>query len=236
MRGVPKRQPQLASRLPQRTIMNTRQAKAMDDDYERDDGIDQDTANGPVKADRAAFGAKGAGDRADIDAGAKPVPDETVITPEDIQSELENLQRDLATTNDRYLRLAAEFDNYRKRVERERSELHERAQADLAKRLLDVVDDLARVAEQDEDTPAKALLDGTRLVEKKMMHVLETLGLQRLDPEGELFDPAVMEAIAMVDAEHPEEDEVVSDVYQVGYTFKGQLLRPARVRVKRFEA
>jgi molecular chaperone GrpE len=172
----------------------------------------------------------------DADAQAEhPVPDETMITSEDIATELENLQRDLATANDRYLRLAAEFDNYRKRIERERADMVTRAQGDVLRRLLDLVDDLERVAHFDEATDSKALLDGFRLVEKKLLNALETLGLERVEAEGAVFDPATMEGIATAEAEHPEEDDVVSDVFQPGYRFKGQLLRPARVRVKKYE-
>ncbi len=171
------------------------------------------------------------------EAEPKPtVPDETVITPDDIESELDNLRQDLAKTNDRYLRLAAEFDNYRKRVDRERAEVYTRAQSDLARRLVEVVDDLERVAHYDESMSAKALLEGVQLVKKKLVQVLESFGLEAIEAEGAVFDPATMEAIATVEAEHPEEDEVVADVFQRGYRFKGQLLRPARVRVKKFEA
>lgn len=163
------------------------------------------------------------------------VPDETMITPEDITSELDNLRADLQQTNDRYLRLAAEFDNYRKRVERERADAHARAQGDAVRRVVEVVDDLERVAQFDQATPTASLLEGVRLVEKKLQSVLESLGLETVDAAGAIFDPETMEAIATTPAEHPEEDDVVADVFQRGYRFKGQLLRPARVRVKKYE-
>jgi molecular chaperone GrpE len=191
----------------------------MTDEYPSDDGSRQPPA--ATDADTAA---------------ESSIPDETEITPDDIESELANLHRDLAKTNDRYLRLAAEFDNYRKRVERERVDQHGRAQGEMAKRLLDVVDDLERVAHFDESTPSRALIEGVQLVEKKLLQTLEALGLERVDSEGATFDPATMEGIATTEAEHPEEDDVVADVFQKGYRFKGQLLRPARVRVKRYEA
>jgi molecular chaperone GrpE len=158
------------------------------------------------------------------------------VTGAQIDADLENLRLDLSKANDRHLRLAAEFDNYRKRIERERTELHARAQAELTARLLEAIDDLERVADFGEDTPVTALLQGVQLVEKKLQTVLTSLGLEALDPKGEVFDPSSMEGLATVEAEHPEEDEVVSDVFQKGYRFKGQLIRPARVRVKRYEA
>lgn len=158
------------------------------------------------------------------------------VTDADIESDLENLRMDLAKANDRHLRLAAEFDNYRKRIERERTEVYARAQADLTQRLLDVVDDLERVADFGPETPVAALIEGVQLVEKKLLTAFESLGIEQINPAGEVFDPTTMEAIATVEAEHPEEDEVVSDVFQKGYRFRGSLIRPARVRVKKYEA
>lgn len=186
-------------------------------------------ANGPANGPTRASGSIGDGAR-------EPVPDESVITPDDIESELENLQSDLAKTNDRYLRLAAEFDNYRKRVERERAEQYGRAQADFARRLLDVVDDLERVEQHEDPASGGALLEGVQLVQKKLIQILESMGLEPVDAAGKVFDPATMEGIATVRADDPEEDDVVSEVFQKGYRFKGQLLRPARVRVKQYEA
>lgn len=157
------------------------------------------------------------------------------MTDADIESDLENLRMDLAKANDRHLRLAAEFDNYRKRIERERTELYARAQADLTKRLLDVVDDLERVADFGPETPVASLIQGVQLVEKKLLTAFESLGVEQVNPAGEAFDPMTMEAVATVEADNPEEDEMVSDVFQKGYRFNGSLIRPARVRVKKYE-
>jgi molecular chaperone GrpE len=148
---------------------------------------------------------------------------------------LEEARAELSRLQDRHLRLAAEYDNYRKRTERERVESHGRAQAEIVSRLLDAIDDLERVANHDENAPAAALIEGVRLVDRKLRQVLETAGLQPVQAEGTLFDPTSMEGLATVEAEHPEEDDVVSDVLQRGYLFRGQLLRPARVRVKKYE-
>lgn len=149
-----------------------------------------------------------------------------------IESDLESLQRDLASASDRYLRLAAEFDNYRRRIERERADAYGRAQADLAGRLLEPLDDLERVAHHVEDTDTP-LLQGVQLVERKLRQVLHAAGLEPVVAEGARFDPNSMEAVAMVPTDSHDEDEVVSDVFQRGYYFKGTLIRPARVRVKK---
>lgn len=154
----------------------------------------------------------------------------------DLEAALENVQIELSRQNDRYLRLAAEFDNYRKRTERERVETYGRAQADVVARLLDVVDDLERVADFDETISSSALLEGVQLVERKLHAALEAVGLEKVDAAGQIFDPASMEALASVPAEGPEEDDRVADVFQQGYRFKGHLVRPARVRVKQYEA
>lgn len=148
----------------------------------------------------------------------------------------DDVSRDLADARERHLRLAAEFDNYRKRVEREKAESWNRAQAQLVERLLDGVDDLQRVAHYNpENATAEQLLEGAQLVERKLMRALEGAGLEVVEAEGERFDPNVHEALTTVPAESAEEDDQVADVFQKGYRFKGQLLRPARVRVKRYE-
>jgi molecular chaperone GrpE len=154
---------------------------------------------------------------------------------EDLEAALENTRIELERTQDRFVRLAAEFDNYRKRTERQKLEAYTRAQGDLVIRMLDAVDDLERVADFDETTPSKALLEGVQLVEKKLLAAFEALGLRRVEAAGKPFDPASMEGVATVPTESPDEDETVSDVFQPGYRFGEVLLRPARVRVKKFE-
>jgi molecular chaperone GrpE len=150
---------------------------------------------------------------------------------------LEHLRSEIETLTDRHLRLAAEFDNYRRRVERERAEYRVRAQADLVLPLLDLLDDLQRVAGLDSDRSTVAsILEGVQLIEKKFRHTLESAGLEPIDAEGEFFDPATMEALMTVPAERPEDDEMVADVFQRGYRFKETLIRPARVRVKKYDS
>jgi molecular chaperone GrpE len=154
---------------------------------------------------------------------------------EDVEAALESSRIELERSQDRFVRLAAEFDNYRKRTEREKVDAYARAQAHLIGRLLDALDDLERVADFDETTPSKALLEGVQLVEKKLLAAFEAAGLRRMDAAGKPFDPASMEAVATVETESPEDDEIVADVFQAGYRFGDQLVRPARVRVKKFE-
>ena len=154
----------------------------------------------------------------------------------EVHGEVDGLREELATLNDRHLRLAAEFDNYRKRHERERGLLATRLQADLVRSLLDVLDDLDRVSELSEEADASSVLEGVRLVEKKFEGVLEGAGLEPIQAEGEPFDPELMEALMMVPTDDPELDGRVADVFQRGYRFRDVLVRAARVRVWQHEA
>ena len=143
---------------------------------------------------------------------------------------------ELATARDRYLRLAAEFENYRKRTDRERGEGTVRAQAQLVERLLEPLDDLQRVAHfSGENANADSLLEGVQMVERKLLRVLESAGLETVEARGERFDPSRHEALMTADAEHQDEDDSVGEVFQKGYEFKGVLLRPARVQVKKYQ-
>jgi molecular chaperone GrpE len=145
------------------------------------------------------------------------------------------LQRALEEQRDRYLRLAAEYDNFRKRTLKERLEAGSRAQADLAKQLIDALDDLSRFATVDPaGTDSAAVLQGVDLVEKKLRKALSGAGLEVIEPVDQPFDPASQEAIATEPALSSEDDNLVARVYQRGYMFNGQLLRPARVVVKQW--
>lgn len=167
-------------------------------------------------------------------------PGEGGSAPDLVEAEeaaaLRLLQAEMEALHDRHLRLAAEFDNYRKRVERERAELRTHSQAELVKHLLEVLDDLQRFREYDPATASgAALLEGVDMVEKKLRRVLENAGLEPVDAAGEFFNPGTMEALMTLPAEHEEEDEMVADVFQRGYRFGDLLIRPAKVRVKKYE-
>src|SRR5688500_7881643 len=107
------------------------------------------------------------------------------------------LRRQLEEQRDKHLRLAAEYDNFRKRSAKERAEAGGRGQAELVRRILDGLDDLARVSHLDPaTTAAAAVLEGVELVERKLQKELAAVGLQAVDPVDQPFDPALMEAVA----------------------------------------
>ena len=144
-------------------------------------------------------------------------------------------QRELEQQRERYLRLAAEYDNFRKRSQRERQEAQARGQADLVKSLIEALDDLARFAHVDPAaTDAATVVEGAAMVEKKLFKALTGAGLVVVNPIDQTFDPSLHEAVSTEPAASPEDDHVVSRVYQSGYVFNGQLLRPARVVVKQW--
>jgi molecular chaperone GrpE len=139
----------------------------------------------------------------------------------------------MAEQKEKYLRLAAEFDNFRRRSIRERQEAAPRAQAELVKQMLDALDDLARFAHVDPaSTNASTIVEGVNMVEKKMLKALNAAGLEIVNPASERFDPAKHEAVSIEPTTTAEEDGQVARVFQQGYLFNGQLLRPARVVVK----
>lgn len=142
------------------------------------------------------------------------------------------LAEQLEQARDRHLRLAAEFDNFKKRAQRERAEARSRAQAELIAGFLDALDDLGRVAHlSPETTSVRDLLAGIELVERKLLRALGQGGLERVGAPGEPFDPNLHEAVSTASAPAAEQDHVIQSVLQPGYRFGGALLRPARVSV-----
>jgi molecular chaperone GrpE len=139
---------------------------------------------------------------------------------------------ELDVWKERHLRLAAEYDNFRKRTTKERAETWARAQAEIVSRLADALDDLSRFAHIDPaEIDSKTLHEGVDLVERKVWKELENAGVTRIDQAGVPFDPNVHEAVTTQPAAKPEQDHTVGQVVQPGYKMRDTLLRPARVVV-----
>lgn len=147
----------------------------------------------------------------------------------------EDWHRQLDEQRDKYLRLAAEYENFRKRSLRERQEAGWRAQGDLVQGLTEVLDDIMRFAHVDPaTTDATTVVQGVAMVEKKILKSLAGHGMELVNPLDQPFDPNLHEAVGTEAAAGPEDDHLVARVYQVGYVFRGQLLRPARVVVRQW--
>lgn len=141
-------------------------------------------------------------------------------------------QEELREAQDRLLRLAAEFDNYRKRTTREKTESFDRGAAALIGKLLEVFDDIGRLSVADPATTSyEAYREAFDLLQKKLYKQLQGAGLKVIDPVGLPFDPTEHDAISVTPADDPAKANHVSATFQTGYEFRDILLRPARVQV-----
>lgn len=160
--------------------------------------------------------------------------------PPAVDPAVAELQRERDDLRDRLLRTAAEFDNFRKRTERERRDLYETAAADLIRDLLPIADDLARAlsalpvegsaAGRADDAPLAALRSGVELIHRQFVDVLRRRGVEPLVVEGQPFDPNWHEAVVHEPAEGRPDGEIIGEVRR-GYRLGQRLLRPAQVRV-----
>jgi len=170
-----------------------------------------------------------------LEGGDGPEPDGDAL--KEVEGELGNsgdsdIREEFHQLNDRHLRLVAEFNNFRRRTEQERLGAWSRAQADIVGEFLDVLDDLSRVAELDlNNATVEGIMEGVDLVEKKFIRMLEVSGVEVIDPSDSLFDPEEMEAVMRIPTESEDQDDIVAQVFQKGYSLKGILVRPARVSV-----
>src|ERR1051325_4969092 len=152
------------------------------------------------------------------------------------RAELKRWQGALAEAQDSLARRQADFDNYRKRIERERGEAHNRIVADVARKLLPVVDNLARALEAERTLEAaeskefRHFLHGVELINKQLGDVLESLGITQIASVGERFDPHVHEAVVTESSDEYEPDTVTEEITR-GYRIGDRLLRPAMVKV-----
>jgi molecular chaperone GrpE len=179
-----------------------------------------DDGGAPATPAGAALGAEGA---------------ETESTEEEaaeVAGDLQAAQGEAQQYLDHLRRLQAEFDNYRKRVMKEQTELAELGAMPVARRLLEVLDDFELALMSATDQPDfDRFLKGVELVYAKLVDALKAEGLERMQAEGTPFDPERHEALMQTG--DGEGDPIVADVLRPGYTLKGRVLRPAGVRVER---
>lgn len=139
-------------------------------------------------------------------------------------------EAEAAAMRDKYLRLQAEWDNYRKRTAEEASEMRVRAAEKLMGDLLPIVDDFERAIAHAEVNGEAGLLDGVKAIATKLSDSLEKHGLEAIDPAGQAFDALEHQAVGQVeDASVP--DETVAQVYQKGYRLGKKVIRPAMVTI-----
>jgi molecular chaperone GrpE len=165
----------------------------------------------------------------------QPTAEQPSYAPEERESissvdagDRDRLAKEKSELQELLQRRQAEFENFRRRVERERSELFEYAATDTVKALLPILDDFERALKV--ETADKEYARGMELIYNRLFESLRKLGLEPLSTEGTLFNPHEHHAVDMVDTkEHP--DQTILEEYQRGYKFKGRLLRPAMLKV-----
>jgi len=164
-------------------------------------------------------------------------PEESLpaVTPEgeaerlaELTAERDQLAAEKADFQDRLLRARAEFENARRRAERERSEYLQYAAMDLVKDLLPIVDDFERALKV--QTKDQDYAKGIELIYQRLSDTLKRVGLEPIETEGKRFDPNIHQAVERVETTEAEDQAILGE-FQRGYNFKGRLLRPAMVKV-----
>lgn len=154
--------------------------------------------------------------------------DGTPTNIEAVTAERDRLLAERADLQDRLLRRQAEFDNFRRRAERERGDLLEYAQTESVRALLPILDDFERALKV--ESADKEYARGMELIYQRLLDSLKKLGLEPITSAGEKFDPNLHHAVDSVETDDVEDHTVLQE-YQPGYNFRGKLLRPAMVKV-----
>ena len=148
-----------------------------------------------------------------------------------VEDPLATLQREREELQDRLMRMAAEFDNFRKRTAREWQEHRKRAASDVLREMVELLDNFERALQAPpEDT--EGLRKGIELIQQQLISSLQKFGVESVAAEGMQFDPQQHEALMMVDSDDLKSQHVVQ-VIQKGYALNGEILRPARVTVSK---
>jgi molecular chaperone GrpE len=163
----------------------------------------------------------------------EPIVEKPEQTPEEkIQALLEEKTKEAAENFDKWLRLRAEFENFKKRVQREKADLMKFGSANLLKAMLPALDNLARAIDHGKNAQENdSLLEGVEITNKQFLNILEKFGVKPIQAAGEIFNPEQHEAIAQEESEQ-EPNRVIAEVER-GYLFHDRLLRPAKVIVSK---
>ena len=215
------RKPQAANSIPIRFMDDSEFA---DDDENEMDAFEQDPSEDIDEQ-------PGSSESRSVDAGGPELAELVAL-----RSELKRLQGALAESQDAVARRQADFENYRKRVERERTETYNRMLGELVQKLLPVVDNLGRALDAERSLEAseskefRHFLNGVELIAKQLNEVLESFGVAPIAAVGERFDPHIHEAVVTEPSDEHEPDTVVEELVR-GYRIGDRLLRPAMVKV-----
>jgi molecular chaperone GrpE len=198
------------------------------DEYEVDSSEDQDLEAAMREALEAVESARvETGETKEDDAGSGE-SSATLEVGEGSLDELTMLRKEVAELRDRSVRTLADFDNFRKRAERERDEQRRYAGTEVLRDVLPVVDNLERALESNGDNDE--MTEGVELILRQVLDMLRRHGVVRVEAQGQAFDPGVHEAVSRQESEEVDVP-TVSEELQAGYVLKDRLLRPAMVVV-----
>ena len=163
------------------------------------------------------------------EAAAETAAEETFTVTREQMEKMEQLAQMVAESSDKYLRLAAEYDNYRKRTAKEKDNIYQDAKADTVKAFLAVYDNLERAANSagGEDSPHKK---GLEMIFNQYKEILKGLGVEEIEAQGKEFDPELHNAVMHIDDENLGEN-VVAQVFQAGFKMGDKVIRYAIVQV-----
>ena len=169
------------------------------------------------------------GETAEVEETTAQAAAETFTLTREQMEKMEGLAEQLAAANDQHLRLLAEYDNYRKRTQKEKETIYQDAKMDTIGKFLEVYDNLERAVAQsgDEDNVHKK---GMEMIFHQLQNVLEKMGVSIEDPQGKEFDPAKHNAVMHIDDENLGEN-TVAEVFQTGFQIGDKIIRHAMVKV-----
>jgi molecular chaperone GrpE len=159
-----------------------------------------------------------------------PAPVEVAPAEQAGGEEIRRVKAEVDHLREMYLRKLAEFDNYRKRVDRERQELRRTAAEGLIGELLPVLDNFERAVQHADESDPAAFREGVAMIARQFSDILQRGGLEAIDPTGQRFDPELHEAVQRIEGSEFPTGSVVG-VFSKGYLFGGRLIRPAMVAV-----
>ena len=162
----------------------------------------------------------------------KEVPGGILPQEETLEAKLEAKEKEAQDNYDRFLRLSAEFENFKKRMEKEKTDAYKFGTENLIKELLPVLDNLERAIDHGEAKDPQGLLEGVDMTLKGFLTTLEKIGVSPVDASGKEFDPNLHEAVMVQEDAHHPAGTVLTQL-QKGYTLHSRLIRPAMVVVSK---
>jgi len=155
-----------------------------------------------------------------------------ILETEEVEEQVElqeevNIEKELS---DKYMRLFAEFDNFKKRTQKEKIQIYTDAAADVVEAVLPIFDNLQRAMSTEVEGDAKTVLDGVKLIEKQFEDALKNIGVQQIKAVGEQFDPEMHNAVMHIDDENFNDNTVVEE-FAKGYKYKEKVIRHSMVKV-----